>query len=159
MQANIRKASAEDYDSLCPLFDEVDSLHRANLPHIFKKPDGPVREHDYYLGLISDENVGLFVAELDGNVVGFVHVIIKEEPVIPIFIQRQYVVIDNILVKSGFRNHGIGKLLMDKIQEWSFSKGETSVELNVYEFNSSAISFYEKCGYKTFSRKLNKKLE
>ena len=159
MQANIRKASAEDYDSLCPLFDEVDSLHRANLTHIFKKPDGPVREHDYYLGLISDENVGLFVAELDGNVVGFVHVIIKEAHDIPIFIRRQYVVIDNILVKSGFQNHGIGKLLMGKIQEWSITKGASSIELNVYEFNSSAISYYERCGYKTFSRKMHKNLE
>ena len=158
MKVIIRNASTEDYDSLCTLFDEVDSLHRNNLPHIFKKPDGLVRERDYYLGLISDENIGLFVAELDGNVVGFVHVIIKEAPDIPVFIQRQYVVIDNLLVKSGFRNHGIGKLLMDKIQEWSLLRGVTSVELNVYEFNSSAISFYGKCGYKTFSRRMHKKL-
>jgi len=159
MKVNIRKASVEDYDSLCSTFDEVDALHRNNLPHIFKKSDGPVREHDYYLGLISDDNVGLFVAESDGDVVGFVHVIIKEAPGIPIFIQRQYVVIDNILVKSGFRNHGIGKLLMDKIQEWSIIKGVSSIELNVYEFNSSAIFFYKKCGYKTFSRRMSKELE
>ena len=92
-------------------------MHCSNLPRIFKKPDGPVWEREYYFGLISDENVGLFVAELDGNIVGFVHVIIKEASDIPIFIQRQYVVIDKILAKSGFQNHGVGKLLMDKMQE------------------------------------------
>ena len=159
MKVNIRKASAEDYNSLCILFDEVDSLLRNNLPHIFKKTDGPVREREYYFGLISDENVGLFVVELDGSIVGFVHAIIKEAPDIPIFIPRQYVVIDNILVKSEFQNHGIGKLLMDKIQEWSITKGATSIELNVYEFNSSAISFYKKCGYITVSRRMSKAIE
>jgi len=159
MKTNIRKASAEDYESLCTLFDELDVLHRDNLPHIFKKPDGPVRELDYFLGLTSDENIGLFVAETEGIVVGFVHAIIKDSPDIPIFVPRYFTVVDNIVVKPGFQNHGIGELLMDKMQEWSIAKGATSIELNVYEFNSSAISFYEKCGYKTFSRKMNKKLE
>lgn len=158
MKINVRKPSAEDYNSLCDLFEEIDSLHRDNLPHIFKKPDEPVRERDYFLGLVSDNNVGLFVAELEENVIGFVHVIIKEAPDIPIFIQRRYAVVDSILVKSGFQNHGIGKLLMAKMQEWSIANGATSIELNVYEFNSSGISFYKRCGYKTFSRKMSKKL-
>lgn len=159
MKINVRKASAEDYDPMCTLFNEVDSLHRDNLPHIFKKPDGPVRELDYFLELVFDNNVGLFVAEFEENIVGFVHAIIKEAPDIPIFIQRRYAVVDSILVKSGFQNQGIGKLLMDKMQEWSISNGATSIELNVYEFNSSGISFYEKCGYKTFSRKMSKNLK
>jgi len=53
--------------------------------------------------LISDENIGLFVAELDWKVVGLVHAIIKEAPDIPVFIQRHYVVVDSILIKSGFQ--------------------------------------------------------
>ncbi len=159
MKINIRKATAEDYNSLCDLFEEIDSLHRDNLPHIFKKPDGPVRELDYYLGLIFNENIGLFVAEFDGNIVGFIHTIITDAPNIPIFVPRRYAVVDSIIIKSGFQHQGIGRLLMDKMQEWSIAKGATSVELNVYEFNSSAISFYERCGYKSFSRKMKKNLE
>ena len=38
MKVNIRKASAEDYDSLFILFDEVDALHRNNLPGRVQKP-------------------------------------------------------------------------------------------------------------------------
>jgi ribosomal protein S18 acetylase RimI-like enzyme len=159
MKVNIRKAFAEDYDFLCTLFDEVDALHRAKLPHIFKKTDGPVREREYYLGLISDENIGLFVAELDGNVVGFVHVIITDAPDIPIFVPRRYAVVDSIIVKSGYKNLGIGRSLMKVMQEWSKAKGVTSIELNVYEFNSNAIFFYNKCGYEAFSRRMHKRLK
>jgi hypothetical protein len=82
MEVSIRKATAEDYPALCKLFDEVDALHRGNLPHIFQKPNGPVREHDYYLGLIADESVGLFVAQVGGELVGFVHSVIRDAPTI-----------------------------------------------------------------------------
>jgi len=44
----IREAAADDYEVLCELFDEVDALHRDNLPQIFQKPTGPVWEQETY---------------------------------------------------------------------------------------------------------------
>ena len=158
MEIGVRKATADDYNTLCELFDEIDALHRDNLPHIFQKPYEAAREKDYYLGLIADENVALLVAEAGEELVGFVHAIIRDPPAIPVFVPRRYAIVDGIVVKSGFGNHGIGRVLMEKMQEWAIAKGATSIELNVYEFNQEAITFYESLGYKTFSRKLSKDL-
>jgi len=159
MEISVRKATADDYNSLCELFDEIDALHRDNLPHMFQKPGGAAREQDYYSGLIADENVALLVAEVGGKLVGFDHVIVKDTPAFPVFVPRRYTIVDGIVVKSGFQNHGIGRILMDKMQEWATAKGATSIELNVYEFNETAISFYERLGYQTFSRKMSKELK
>jgi len=52
MKIAVRKATVDEYNIFCDLIDDVDSLHRQNLPHIFKKTDGPIRELDYYLGLM-----------------------------------------------------------------------------------------------------------
>ncbi len=161
MEISVRKATADDYNSLCELFDEGDALHRDNLPHlfqIFQKPSGAAREQDYYLGLIADENVALLVAEAGEKHIGFVHAIVRDTPAIPVFVPRRYAIVDGIVVKSGFQNQGIGKILMDKMQEWAIARGATSIELNVYEFNVTAISFYERLGYQTFSRKMSKEL-
>ena len=158
MEVSIRKATAEDYNALCELFDEVDALHRGNLPHIFQKPNGPVREHDYYWGLITDENVGLFVAEVGEKLVGFVHSVIRDAPAIPVFVPRRYAIVDSIGVKSEFQNHGIGRMLMDTVHEWAIAKGATAIELNVYEFNKTAIAFYQRLGYETRSRKMGRTL-
>lgn len=158
MEVSIRKATAEDYNPLCALFDEVDVLHRGNLPHLFQKPNGPVREQDYYGGLIADENVGLFVAEIGEKLVGFVHAVIRDAPAIPVFVPRRYAIVDGIGVKLGFQNHGMGRMLMDTVHEWAMAKGATSIELNVYEFNKTAIAFYERLGYETLSRKMSKAL-
>jgi ribosomal protein S18 acetylase RimI-like enzyme len=156
MEISVRKATAEDYTPLCELFDEMDALHRDNLPYIFQKPGGAAREQDYYLGLVADENVALFVSEAGGKLVGFVHAMIRDTPAISVFVPRCYAIVDGIVVKSGFQNQGIGKILMDKMQEWAIAKGATSIELNVYEFNVTAISFYERLGYRTFSRKMSR---
>jgi ribosomal protein S18 acetylase RimI-like enzyme len=159
MEISVRKATADDYNSLCELFNEIDNLHRDNLPNIFQKPNGAAREKDYFLGIIADENIALLVAEVGENLAGFVHAIIRDTPAIAILVPRRYAIVDGIIVKSGFQNHGIGKILMHKMQEWAIAKGATSIELNVYEFNETAISFYERLGYQTFSRKMSKELK
>lgn len=158
MTINVRKATPNDYNTLCDLFDEMDALHRNNLPHLFQKPSGSVREQEYYSGLIADENTGLFVAEADKKLVGFIHAIVRDTPAFPVFVPRRYAIVDGIVVKSEFQNRGTGRILMDKIQEWAIAKGAASIELNVYEFNKTAISFYERLGYQTFSRRMGKEL-
>lgn len=159
MEISVRKATADDYNSLCELFDEIDALHRDKLPHIFQKPSGAAREQDYYSGLIADENVALFVAQAGEKLVGFVNAIVRDTPALPVFVPRRYVIVNGIVVKSGFQSRGIGKILMDKMQEWAIARGVTSIELNVYEFNETAISFYERLGYQTLSRKMSKELK
>ncbi len=159
MKVSVRKAAVDDYDPLCELFDEIDAWHRDNLPRIFQKPGGPVRERDYYFGLISDENVGLFVAETGGKLIGFVHAIVRDTPALPILVPRHYVIVDGIVVSSSYKNQGTGRILMNKIQDWALTKGASTIELNVYEFNEAAISFYERLGYQTLSRKMSKDLK
>lgn len=67
MKISVRKASPEDYHDLCELFDEIDALHRDNLPHLFQKPEGPVREHEYYSSLLTDENI-VFLLQNQGKI-------------------------------------------------------------------------------------------
>jgi ribosomal protein S18 acetylase RimI-like enzyme len=158
MTVNIRQAAQEDYSALCELFDEIDAYHRDRLPHLFKHPGGPARDLEYFSWLVSDENVGFFVAEIDERLVGLIHALVRDAPDIPILVPRRYAIVDTLVVKSDFQQQGIGKQLMDSIQAWALAKGATCIELSVYEFNQTAISFYEGLGYQTLSRKMSKDL-
>jgi len=157
MKLNIREAVASDYESLCVLFDEGDALHRENLPWIFQKPRGAVRERDYVLGLIADEAVGFFVAQVGDRLAGLICVMIREAPEVPIFARRRYAMIDNVVVEEKFRRAGIGRALVEKAHEWAVAEGAESIELNVWEFNQEAIEFYRALGYETTSRKMSKR--
>jgi ribosomal protein S18 acetylase RimI-like enzyme len=135
--------------------EQVDALHRENLPHLFQKPAGPVRDREYIVSLIDDEHVGLFVAETSAGLVGFVHVMVRETPPIPLFVPRRFAIVDNLGVDPEFRQSGVGRALMARAQTWARRKGAASVELNVYEFNQPAIMFYEKLGYKSAARRMS----
>lgn len=156
MDVIIRKATIIDYEILCELFDEIDALHREHLPHIYRKPIGPVREQDYYLALLADPENVIFVAEVGRHLCGVIHAVFRQAPAIPVLIPRSYAFIDSIVVKSEFHNRGIGQKLMDTAQVWAVEKGASSIELNVFDFNQSAIAFYQRLGYATLSRKMNK---
>lgn len=158
MEFSVREANHKDYEGLCNIFTEVDVFHREALPHIFREPDGPTRTKEFISNIIADENSALFVAESNNQIIGVVHIVIRESRDIPILVPRKYAVIDNLAVKKEYRRSGIGKSLVEKAQQWAMDKEITQIELNVWEFNKGAIAFYETLGYKTASRKMWKSL-
>jgi ribosomal protein S18 acetylase RimI-like enzyme len=159
MAVTIRRATAQDYEAVCEIIEQVDALHREALPHIFRESGGPVRERVYMLDLLADEDHGLFVVEVERQVVGFLHVTVRDAPPIPILVPRRVAVVDNIAVKEAHRRAGLGRALMSRAEQWAQAKGAVEVELNVYEFNETAIAFYERLGYQAFSRRMGKRLD
>jgi ribosomal protein S18 acetylase RimI-like enzyme len=158
MEIAIRAATARDYDALNQIFGQVDALHREYLPHIFQKPDGPARAREYMMDVLADESLGLFVAEAEGAILGFVQITIRDAPPIPILMPRRFAVVENLAVTEDVRRLGIGRALMDHAQHWAEGLGATEIELNVYEFNQTAIRFYRNLGYTPSSRRMSKRL-
>jgi len=158
MQIAIRPASAHDIEELDEVIEEVDALHREQMPHILQKPHGPPRDREYMLELLADESYGVFVADAEGEILGFVQVAIRDTPPIPILVPRRIAAVENLAVRSGSRRMGIGRALMQRVERWAEELGATEIELNVYEFNQSAFSFYLSLGYVTTSRKMEKRL-
>ncbi len=127
MDILVRLAMEEDYDGLCELIDEVDELHRQNLPHIFQKPPGAIREREYFEGLLADAHVGIFIAEMQGELAGFAIAMIRDAPPIPILRPRRYAILDSIGVKSRWRHQGIGSRLMGEVHQWALAKGAREI--------------------------------
>jgi ribosomal protein S18 acetylase RimI-like enzyme len=159
MDIRIRQAIPQDYEALLPLFEDVDALHRQHHPERFQKPTGPARERDFFLTALAGEQVGFFVAEVSGELVGHVQVVVRETPPVPVLKPRHLAYIDEIVVKAAYRGRGVGRLLMAQAEAWAKTNGATAIELGVYEFNQEAQAFYRDLGYTTFHRRMGKALE
>jgi len=154
MDCTIRQATQADYSSLCKLFAEADIYHSQSVPHVFRPAGGPARTPEYVADILANENSRLFVAESEGQVIGLVHVDIREAPDHPIMTPRRYAKVDDLVVGKEFRRFGIGQSLMKRAHQWACERGVHEVELNVWEFNQSAIALYEKLGYKAAVRRM-----
>ncbi|MCG6318515.1 GNAT family N-acetyltransferase [Vibrio alginolyticus] len=85
------------------------------------------------------------VAESKGQLVGFVfgEVWVRKSWTLK---ERKIGIVEQIVVDSGFRSHGVGVALIEAFDESAISNGGEELWLDVYSFNESALALYRKAG-------------
>lgn len=147
----VRDSKTEDSESVHSLLRIIADLHKNGRPDMFPDLTSKYTFEQVQERLSKNEN-GVFVAELNNKVVGYIFCdIIKEG-------SGNTLYIDDLCVDSNARCMGIGRKLLDKAKSYANEKGCAYVMLNVWEFNSGAVDFYEKYGFTTRTRHMEMKL-
>ena len=147
----IRNSNPNDTDSVYSLLCIIANLHKNGRPDMFPDLISKYTPQEVYERLLKDEN-GVFVAERDGRVVGYVFCdIIKEGNGLTLYI-------DDLCVDPEVRSRGIGRMLIDRAKEYAKEKNCGFLMLNVWEFNENAVAFYEKYGFSTRTRHMELKI-
>jgi ribosomal protein S18 acetylase RimI-like enzyme len=149
MQIEIREATTDDIPELARLNEEVNNLHVAELPYIYRQAGPADGLTDFLLGLLNDEDYQMFVATVAGDPVGYLSCKRHQAPDHPVVVPRRAILIDNVVVSHAFRRRGIGEALLRRAHAWALAQGIDEVELSVAAFNTPARSLYEKLGYAT----------
>lgn len=92
-------------------------------------------EKDFQNSILS-KNHKLFVAELEGKIVGFVMIEITDE-----------INIENVVVEKSYRNYGIGTRLLEFVVDYAKSQNINTLSLEVSENNLTAYLLYKKFGF------------
>jgi len=61
---------------------------------------------------------------------------------------KYYSYLGFMYTKPEFRGKGVNKLIVDRLRNWSVSKGIQEIRLTVYDTNLAALKAYEKVGFK-----------
>lgn len=138
----ISKLKKKDIHKAAELLQRVQQVVDEKRSDIFIK-----KEYDWEKDLeekLTDKDFVLLSASMGDNLVGICYSQIKHcgdgvETCI-----RDILFIDYITVDEKYRRLKIGTKLIDEIKSIARDKRISSVELNVWGFNSGAISFYEK---------------
>lgn len=153
MEIRIEVADLNDFDAVNSVVKEGQDEHSEALPHIFKKVD-QVMPDTYFRELLEDPNCEILVAKFNEEIVGFAVMELNESPPFESMTPRKFAYMNDFGIKNDFQRNGIGRALFSACVEWSRSKGAESMDLNVWEFNQKAISFYQSFGMETASRKM-----
>ena len=155
MQFDIRQATANDVEIICQLLTEGGELHSQALPMLLRPPDYS-KTLEFIKGVLQDGNAHVLLAEMDGQVTGLVHFSRIDEAEHPIKVARSFISVSSLMVKEEYRHQGVGYALMQEVHDWAEKRQIHDIELHVYEFNKSALSFYGKLGYQTTSRRMTR---
>lgn len=97
-----------------------------------------------------DERRKVFVAESDGNVLGWAAVCVDET-----FVEGLGADLEGLVVDEAARSLGIGKLLLDAVESWARDRGAREMRVRSNVVRERAHRFYERQGYSTIKAQYN----
>jgi putative acetyltransferase len=98
-------------------------------------------ERRYVRSLRRRTDAALFVAELDGEIVGRLSLSRDPHPASP------HVADLGLMVAAAQRRRGIGRALLEEAEAWARAVGVSKLELHVFPHNAPALALYERLGY------------
>ena len=133
---------------------QVHEMHVQWRPDLYQMPEELFPE-ELYTELV--KNRELYVAKLDGAVIGFALLRMRVSEGVG-KVTRKIMLIDQICVDEALRNHGIGTQMMEEVRVLARAFGCTDLQLGVYPQNDAAVSFYQKCGFMIRSIDMQRKV-
>ncbi|MGJ3230180.1 MAG: N-acetyltransferase family protein [Oceanicaulis sp.] len=109
--------------------------------HCAEKQTEPV-----YAAALADSDQRLWLAELEGAPVGYLHL---TPPDLPVPTRAGDLEIKRIYVLSRLHGSGLGRELLALAEADARERGARSILLGVYKDNSRALGFYGRMGFET----------
>lgn len=140
----IRPVKIDDVEDVGKLWFELVTYHR-DLSDMMPIPaeDGVERYSARIRWSVDDKHVQTFVAEEDGELVGYVYGTVID--LLPeMFKDERAGIVGDIYVTAIKRKAGVGTALMETMKNWFKLRGVTHYEWYVAAMNEQGIRFWEK---------------
>lgn len=138
---NIREAKIEELEILLEFEQGIVVAERPMNPCL---KDGEIHYYDL-AKLVESDSCGVFVAELDGELIASGYALEKEAK--DYLKHEKYAYLGFMYVKPEHRGKGVNQKILDALLDWAKRRNLTEIRLEVYSENASAIKAYEKAGF------------
>ncbi len=154
MKIYIRTARREDTERIVELRCLLADYH-ANFDKIFASGKEVKKGFKNYLReLMRKRNAKIYVAEVEGKIVGYAIGRITSHPALRGRIGK----ITDIFVLENYRRIGIGNALVKELLKWFKKKNVKNIILSVATANKTGLKFWKKQGFKEFLITMRKKI-
>ena len=143
----VRRAQERDIPKILDLLLQVLNIHAEGRPDLFI-PDTTKYTIEELKVMIKDDNAPIFVADEDGEVLGYAFTVMKRRLHNNNMTDIKTLFIDDLCVDENARGKHVGRQLFDYVKEYARTEDVYHITLNVWSFNDPAIGFYEKVGMK-----------
>jgi GNAT superfamily N-acetyltransferase len=154
----IRQAVSTDSLLLSSLCVDVQSLHAKHHPDFFKTPTSDDFAVSFFDGMLADPTTSIFIAEENGQAIGYIVCKLIERPENPFTFAMRYLLVDQISVRPAAQGKGVGKTLIKRAIVLALELNLQRIQLDSWDFNTDAHAFFEKMGFEKFNHRFWKNL-
>jgi len=141
----IRKGVMEDAEELRALYRELEEDGVRYQPEHFVVG---YRDDGFFQNIFASSTQDILIAEQDGRVAGFSHVMILEQKKVACLKPETLVYVQDLDVRADMRGQGVGTKLMEASKEYGLARGAGFIRTQVFPQNRDGIRFYERCGFR-----------
>jgi len=143
---DIRLAVLGDLEWICLLYNEFFAYNAEKDPVYCRagKESG-----EYPKSVIESGGSDLIVADIDGIVIGFIHIREAKTPPYDALMQNHYAQIIDFIVTASHRKQGVGTKLMEAAKQWAKKRDLDYIELFVLSGAENERSFYQHSDFTT----------
>jgi ribosomal protein S18 acetylase RimI-like enzyme len=144
-----RHATAVDVPAICELGQLLNAIHHAARPEIYTAATHDFsRDAPHWMSFLEGPGQIVFIAHVDGVAAGFITASLSSGSG-PLMQPMKFVRIGSVCVAERFWGNGIGRKLVNLVQEWGTQQGAKDIRLAVWTFNAPAVRLYEEMGFQT----------
>ena len=151
MTIDIRKAKPGDAEIVAELNADVQALHVAAVPWLFK--DGTMALEAVERLLEAPDNIVL-IAEADAAPVGYLYAEHRRIPETPLTHPYEILHVHHITVLESHRRSGVGQALMDALRAAGKERDVERISADVWSFNDRAQRFFDSHGLSPYMMRL-----
>jgi ribosomal protein S18 acetylase RimI-like enzyme len=150
MPIAVRRATTKDAALIATLVGDVQELHAAALPRLFK-PVGKVSFAKDAAAFLAKPESLVFIADVADDPAGFVHAEMTRRPETSLLYPDRVIFIHTITVRPSYRRRGVGTALMQAVRATGHALRIELFTLHVWMFNEAARQFFRRQGFEASS--------
>lgn len=150
----VRLAGVDDAQIISELNNDVQRIHAEALPDLFKQPSDETFPVSVIVDLISNPENYFFIAQVDGEAVGYIYAEIRNLPGNVWRYATSQVYIHHISVQPRHQHKGCGEKLIQAVKSLARDKSIKTVALDVWSFNTRAHVFFAKQGFTNYNERM-----
>lgn len=154
----IRQSGPQDRADIEACFFELQAFERSIYSNRADPASMTAPYVDYLFGECASHDGAIFVAESEGDVVGFICVICKMPAGNLYELAQEFAYISDLVVRESQRGQGIGSQLMKRAEEYAIAHGATRLRIGVLAANEGAHALYRRLGFGEYGILLEKML-
>ena len=144
LDVTIRKATKDDLPRLRELYLALEEDGVRYQPEHFVIGE---RTDEFFQSIFDSDTQDILVADMDGEAVGFVHVMILQQKKVSCLKPQSVVYMQDLCVRSDLRSKGIGSVLVKASKKYGKDRGVDFIRTQVFPGNVDGMRFYERNGF------------
>lgn len=155
----IRTAVQQDARVLSTLCADVQRLHAAHYPWLFKQPESDDFAFDFFIQMLAEPAVTAYLAEVEQDPAGYLLCELMERPENDFTFALRALHVEHVGVRPAAQRRGIGAALMAQVENLARELGVRRIQLESWSFNTGAHGFFESLGYQKFNHRFWKDIQ